>query len=80
MNKDGGDYLLIVVDSEDRPLGLETKWRCHDPHGILHRAFALMVFNEKGELLVSEREGPISAVDMDGVPGGYQPKPQDKKE
>ena len=35
--------------------------------------------SEKGELLCSERETPIEATDMDGVPGGYQPKPQDQK-
>jgi hypothetical protein len=35
--------------------------------------------SEKGELLCSEREAPIKAVDMDGVPGGYQPKPEDQK-
>ena len=36
--------------------------------------------NEKGELLCSERETPVKAVDMDGVPGGYQPKPEDQKQ
>jgi hypothetical protein len=35
--------------------------------------------SEKGELLCSEREAPIKAVDLDGVPGGWQPKPQDQK-
>ena len=34
----------------------------------------------KGELLCSEREAPIAAIDMDGVPGGYQPKPQDQQQ
>jgi hypothetical protein len=38
-----------------------------------------LIENEKGEFLVTEREAPIAAVDMDGVPGGYQPKSQDKK-
>jgi len=35
--------------------------------------------SEKGELLCSEREAPIKAIDLDGVPGGYQPKPEDQK-
>ena len=38
-----------------------------------------LIENEKGELLVTDREAAMSAVDMDGVPGGYQPKSQDKK-
>jgi len=36
--------------------------------------------SEKGELLCSEREAPIKAVDLDGVPGGWQPKPEDQKQ
>ena len=35
--------------------------------------------SEKGELLCSEREAPITAVDLDGVPGGYQPTVEDQK-
>lgn len=37
-------------------------------------AFVQLVESEKGELLVSERDEPIPAEDLDGVPGGYQPK------
>jgi len=43
-------------------------------------AYVELIESEKGELICSERENPISAVDLDGVPGGYQPKPGDKKE
>jgi len=39
-------------------------------------AYVQLVESEKGELLVSEREEPIPAEDLDGVPGGYQPKPE----
>jgi hypothetical protein len=42
-------------------------------------AYVELIENEKGELICSEREAPISAVDMDGVPGGYQPQPGDDK-
>jgi hypothetical protein len=38
-------------------------------------AYVELIENEKGELICSERENPIKAVDLDGVPGGYQPKP-----
>jgi hypothetical protein len=41
-------------------------------------AYVQLVESETGELLVSAREETIPAVDMDGVPGGYQPKAQDK--
>jgi hypothetical protein len=34
--------------------------------------------NEKGESILGER-AKVEAVDMDGVPGGYQPKPEDNK-
>ena len=43
------------------------------------KAYLQLVESEKGELLVSEREEPFPAIDMDGVPGGYQPKAQDKQ-
>lgn len=33
----------------------------------------LMIENEKGELIVSEREKVANLVDRDGVPGGLQP-------
>ena len=38
----------------------------------------LMIENEKGEIIVSERT-KVKSVDMDGVPGGYQPLGEDKK-
>lgn len=36
-------------------------------------AVVLMIENEKGELIVSEREKVANVVDRDGVPGGLQP-------
>jgi len=45
-----------------------------------HTAVVMKMENEKGESIVSER-GNVDAVDMDGVPDGYQPKPGgDRKE
>jgi|SRR5579862_5507502 len=35
--------------------------------------------NAKGESILGERREYPNAVDMDGVPGGYQPKPGDTK-
>ena len=39
----------------------------------------MKIENEKGENLVGERAN-VTAVDMDGVPGGLQPSAEDKKE
>jgi isopentenyl-diphosphate Delta-isomerase len=46
---------LIVVDEADRRLGHLSKEACHQGHGILHRAFSLLIFNARGELLVQQR-------------------------
>jgi len=46
---------LILVDASDREIGNASKAACHDDHGILHRAFSLFVFNERGELLLQQR-------------------------
>ena len=46
---------LILVDANDREIGHASKAACHDEHGILHRAFSLFVFNERGELLLQQR-------------------------
>jgi hypothetical protein len=45
-----------------------------------YNGYVELIESENGELLCSERENKIEAVDLDGVPGGYQPKPQDQKE
>jgi len=46
---------LILVDSDDRELGFLDKSACHNGAGLLHRAFSLFVFNERGELLIQQR-------------------------
>lgn len=46
---------LILVDEQDNEIGFRTKADCHDGDGILHRAFSLFLFNEKGELLLQQR-------------------------
>ncbi|MDP9115298.1 MAG: DUF6152 family protein, partial [Acidobacteriota bacterium] len=42
-------------------------------------AFVDLIENEKGEIICSVKEQAESAADLDGVPGGYQPKPADDK-
>jgi isopentenyl-diphosphate delta-isomerase len=46
---------IVIVDEEDNYLGEEEKEKCHDGNGILHRAFLAMVFNRRGELLLTRR-------------------------
>jgi isopentenyl-diphosphate delta-isomerase len=49
------DELLILVDSEDREIGLLAKADAHIGRGTLHRAFSVFVFNPAGELLMQQR-------------------------
>jgi isopentenyl-diphosphate Delta-isomerase len=46
---------LILVDEADRSLGFLSKTLCHEGRGVLHRAFSLLIFNERGELLIQRR-------------------------
>jgi isopentenyl-diphosphate delta-isomerase len=47
--------LLILVDEDDREVGYLNKIACHQGAGVLHRAFSLLIFNNKGELLLQQR-------------------------
>jgi len=51
------DELLILVDAADNATGHMSKAKCHDGGGILHRAFSVFLFNDRGELLLQQR-GP----------------------
>ena len=46
---------LILVDSDDKPIGTEEKVKCHLPNGKLHRAFTILLFNKEGKLLLTQR-------------------------
>ncbi len=45
---------LILVDEQDRQWGKLEKMLVHEL-GLLHRAFSVFIFNEKGELLMQQR-------------------------
>lgn len=45
---------VILVDREDRDLGIMEKMDAHEK-GELHRAFSVFIFNGKGELLMQQR-------------------------
>jgi len=49
------DEALILVDEQDREVGILDKKSCHDGTGALHRAFSLFVFNAEGDTLLQRR-------------------------
>lgn len=46
---------VILVDTKDTPIGWKEKIAAHRGKGMLHRAFSVLVFNRKGELLIQKR-------------------------
>ncbi|MEM7282633.1 MAG: isopentenyl-diphosphate Delta-isomerase [Pseudomonadota bacterium] len=50
-----GSEQLILVDENDREIGVSSKTDCHLGDGVLHRAFSLFIFNDAGELLLQRR-------------------------
>jgi isopentenyl-diphosphate delta-isomerase len=45
---------VVLVDEKDNQIGLMPKMEAHEK-AVLHRAFSVFVFNEKGELLLQQR-------------------------
>ena len=45
---------VILVDNDDQEIGKAEKMAAHEK-GLLHRAFSVLVFNSKGELLLQQR-------------------------
>jgi isopentenyl-diphosphate delta-isomerase len=46
---------IVLVNRSDQILGTKAKLACHRSPGVLHRAFAAFVLNDKGEVLLSKR-------------------------
>jgi len=49
------EELLILVDEDDNPIGLEEKVKCHLPNGKLHRAFTALLLDKSGRLVLTRR-------------------------
>ena len=47
--------LIILVDENDKQIGIEEKVRCHENGGKLHRSFSIFIFNSKNEMLLQLR-------------------------
>src|SRR5689334_14921661 len=45
---------VILVDASDNELGTMDKMEAHRK-GVLHRAFSILLFNSKGEILLQKR-------------------------
>jgi isopentenyl-diphosphate Delta-isomerase len=45
---------IILVDENDNSIGFGEKLWVHQ-HGVLHRAFSILIFNSKGQMLLQQR-------------------------
>ena len=45
---------VVLCSEKDEVLGFMDKMQAHE-NGILHRAFSVFLFNEKGEMLLQKR-------------------------
>ncbi|MBK9290566.1 MAG: isopentenyl-diphosphate Delta-isomerase [Bacteroidetes bacterium] len=48
------DEFVVLVDEQDRPLGLMEKMEAHRK-ALLHRAFSIFLFNNDGQMLLQQR-------------------------
>jgi isopentenyl-diphosphate Delta-isomerase len=46
---------VILVDEQDRELGIMEKLAAHQHGGTLHRCFSTIILNSKGEMLLQQR-------------------------
>ena len=46
--------MIVLVDENDKDIGQEEKIKAHEL-GLLHRAFSVLVFNDKNETLIQKR-------------------------
>jgi isopentenyl-diphosphate delta-isomerase len=81
MSKGNKEWLLLV-DENDRYLGETEKEECHREKGCLHRAFLVMMTNEKAELMQARRSGKkrLWPHFWDGTVAGHFHKGESPKE
>ena len=48
------EEMVVLVDEKDNQIGLMPKMEAHEK-AVLHRAFSVFVFNNKGELMLQQR-------------------------
>lgn len=52
---DNLDELFIVVDKKDQLIGYRTRKECHHNKDLIHRGVHVVIFNDKGEILMQKR-------------------------
>ena len=66
---------VVLVNEHDQPVGTMEKMAAHQ-QGLLHRAFSLLIYNSKGEMLLQNARPPnITAVDCGVMPAAAIPDP-----
>lgn len=63
---DKQDELFIVVNKSDKIIGYRTRFECHHNKKLIHRAIGIVIFNDKGQILVQKR-----SKNKDTSPGFY---------
>jgi isopentenyl-diphosphate delta-isomerase len=48
------EELVVLVDEKDNEIGVMPKMEAHEK-AVLHRAFSVFIFNDKGELMLQQR-------------------------
>jgi isopentenyl-diphosphate Delta-isomerase len=48
------EELVVLVDEKDNEIGVMPKMEAHEK-AVLHRAFSVFIFNNKGELMLQQR-------------------------
>ena len=46
---------VVIVTEDDRVVDVQDRLQAHLGQGMLHRAFMVLIFNRKGELLIQKR-------------------------
>ncbi len=63
---DKQDELFVVVDQDDKIIGYRTRFDCHHNKQLIHRTISVVIFNDKGEILLQKR-----SKNKDTYPGLY---------
>lgn len=63
---DNQEELFIVVDRNDNVVDYHKRYDCHHDKNLIHRAIGVMIFNDKGEILIQKR-----SMNKDLYPGMY---------
>ena len=47
--------LFVVVDKDDNIVDYRTRYDCHHDKSLIHRSIGVVLFNDKGEILLQKR-------------------------